>query len=271
MSISIVRPSPILAPFIKQYWMVRNQLPSGDSYIQRIVPNGLMELSFYLGSKPKFIKNGNQHVLDNSLLTGQLLNFFDVEISDTLDLFSISFQPQGAMRLFDLPLNELINETISYKSIFGSAISAIEERLFYADTFEDRVKVIEYFLYEKLVKKHDYTDLQRIDSCVMMINNSHGNIRVEDLASETCLSRKQFERVFLKSVGISPKQFLRVVRFQNAIYQKQLNAKQSLTNLALDCGYYDQSHMINDFKSLSGTPPKEFFEDCMPYSDYFSG
>jgi AraC-like DNA-binding protein len=70
-------------------------------------------------------------------------------------------------------------------------------------------------------------------------------------------------------VGTSPRQFLKTVRFQNALHTKFNQKSVSLTQLACDCGYYDQSHMINDFKSLSGFTPGEYFACCEPYSDYF--
>jgi AraC-like DNA-binding protein len=60
------------------------------------------------------------------------------------------------------------------------------------------------------------------------------------------------------------------VRFQNALFERSQNARMSLTSLAYACGYYDQSHMVHDFKVLTGMTPKHFFEDCPPYSDYFA-
>jgi AraC-like DNA-binding protein len=68
---------------------------------------------------------------------------------------------------------------------------------------------------------------------------------------------------------MSPRQFLKTVRFQHALHTRFKQQSLSLTQLAFDCGYYDQSHMINDFKKLSGYTPGEYFACCEPYSDYF--
>ena len=95
-------------------------------------------------------------------------------------------------------------------------------------------------------------------------------ININLLASESCLSRKQFERSFSDIIGSSPKQFLKIIRFQNAIFQKSKHPELNLTELAHKCGYYDQAHMINDFKTLSGFTPRYFFSDCDPFSDYFN-
>ena len=75
-----------------------------------------------------------------------------------------------------------------------------------------------------------------------------------------CLGIKQFERTFSKYVGVNPKKFASIVRFQNVI---QINSKdkRTLSQIAIDNGYYDQSHFIHDFKSITGLTPKAFFID----------
>lgn len=89
------------------------------------------------------------------------------------------------------------------------------------------------------------------------------------LASHACFSRKQYERMFTENIGLTPKQFMRVVRFQYAIYRRSADKNLTLTSLAYECGYYDQSHMINEFREFSGVAPREFFASCEAMSDYF--
>jgi transcriptional regulator GlxA family with amidase domain len=104
---------------------------------------------------------------------------------------------------------------------------------------------------------------------VDLINRTKGNITVDCLASEACLSRRQFERIFLAYIGISPKQFLKIVRFQNAIFINHNSNAKSLTDLALKAGYYDQSHFINEMKELTGYTPKKLFYEEEIISDLF--
>jgi transcriptional regulator GlxA family with amidase domain len=120
-----------------------------------------------------------------------------------------------------------------------------------------------------LQKRKYEVNFERINQSLKMINRTKGFVDISFLASEACLSRKQFERTFLNLIGTAPRQFLKVVRFQNAINEKSKNKKISLTNLTYCCGYYDQSHMVNDFNKLSGMSPKQYFNECEPYSDYF--
>jgi AraC-like DNA-binding protein len=176
-------------------------------------------------------------------------------------MLSIQFFPHSAGLFFDLPMDELSNETLDLGEIMGRAACELKEQLLHLQTLEQRVQHIERFLLRQLSRKTEY-DWDRMVQNIKLIDRSNGKITLDELADGACLSRKQHERVFKKFVGLSPKKYLKIIRFQHP--------HESITTLAYRCGYYDQSHMINDFKDLSGITPKQYFTDCeTPYSDYF--
>lgn len=240
----------------------------GSKHDQRIIPTGLLELTFYLADRPRSLDPGRE-ILDNTLISGQQNSPYDLQVTGTLNLFSISFQPHGAMMFFDLPLIELCDQTIPLKYLDKEWVDRIENELFEAQGFQERVGVIERALGQLLMKNHKRFDAVRIKNSIHLINEAKGQIDINMLAGKACLSRKQFERIFTSCIGISPKRFLRIVRFQHVLFLKQLNTGSSFTDLAYRCGYYDQSHMINDFKALSGLSPCEFFSTGISLSDYF--
>jgi len=141
--------------------------------------------------------------------------------------------------------------------------------LYDAKTFDHKVSVVENYLMKQFYANYEKYKLQRILHSISLINKTRGNIDIDNLASRTCLSRKQFERIFIQHVGSSPKQFLKVVRFQNSLHLKQQNPNKTISDIVFECGYFDQSHLIRDFKNLSGYTPKQFFNECEVYSDYF--
>ena len=83
------------------------------------------------------------------------------------------------------------------------------------------------------------------------------------------MSRRQFERVFAQDIGISPKQYLKIIRFQYCIFQKQQNVRLNMTGLTYESGYFDQSHFVNDFKSMCGLTPRQYFTENEACSDFF--
>ena len=268
MSYHISKPSFFLSQYVKQYWAIENCLPNGSEHIQRLVPNGLMELMFYLGDTPKALDE-SKHFCDNFILSGQQKSYYDIVVSGKLSLFSISFQPYGAKMFFDIPSNEFFDQNIPLKYILKDKTTELECRLFNSKTFEERICIVEKFLINQLQKRIKEYEVKRIMNSVALINHSKGVIDIETLSSSACLCRKQYERIFAEYIGSSPRQFLRTVRFQNTLFEKHRNKGIQLTELAYACGYYDQSHMINDYKLLSGKTPTRYFSECEPYSDYF--
>lgn len=261
-------PSPALAPFIKKYWALENCLPAGEKHIQRIVPSGLPELIFYFGERPK-ITNSEKSIPENACVSGQQTRFYDLQVSGRISLFSILFQPHGASQIFNIPINQLFEQNVPLVFIVNHEATDLEAKLQETYTFHEKVAIAEKFILARLKSNYKHHEFNRIDYCLSEINRTKGAVSSEKLSELTCLSRKQFERKFSAFVGTSPRQFLKTVRFQNALHTKFEQKSASLTQLAFDCGYYDQSHMIHDFKSLSGFTPREYFACCEPFSDYF--
>lgn len=268
MTCLIAKPSTFLNQFIQHYWTIENCMSGQTEHIQRIVPSGLSEIIFYFGNKPESI-NHQKQINENAILSGQLKDYYDIQITGSFSLFSIVFKPQGLSLFTNIPVNEFYNQNIPLKFVFPGEFNRLEDSLSNENSFSGRTLIVEDFLFQQLQKNRNITHFNRIENCVGIINHSKGIVDINYLASKACFSRKQFERTFSHYVGASPKQFLKTIRFQNALNEKSKNKDISLTELAYKCGYYDQSHMINDFQKLSGLSPKAYFSVCEPNSDYF--
>ena len=268
MSVHFASPSKILAPYIKRYWAIENVLNNGERCVQRIIPTGLTELMLYFTRRPKVLNN-NKHLSDNAALYGHQNDFYDIELTGDLSVFSIVFQPQGLMQFFKFPLHEICNQNIPLKLLSGQAGRDLEEKMGEAATFHQRVLIVENFLWNMLKNNGADFNFRRINHIAELIKKTGGNININRMISEACLSRKQFERIFAERIGMSPKQYLKIIRFQFAIFQKQQNINLNMTELSCDSGYFDQSHFIKDFKSLCGMTPKQYFTDNDACSDFF--
>ena len=268
MPVNFATPSKILAPYIKRYWAIENTLEKDEKCIQRITPTGLTELLLYFTPRPKVL-NSNKYLSDNVALYGHQKDFYDIELTGNLSVFSIVFQPQGLMRFFKFPLQEICNQNVPLQYINGQAGRDLEEQMGEATTFHQRVSIAETYLLNWL--KTDFADFEfrRISRVVELLKTTYGNVNINQMASEACLCRKQFERVFAKHIGMTPKQYLKIIRFQFTIFQKQQNAKMNMEDLSYESGYADPSHFINDFKSLCGMTPKQYFTENEACSDFF--
>jgi len=268
MSIKTAKPSKILHPYIKQYWCIENVLPNSEKHIQRIIPSGLPELSLYIGNRPKILGN-KRDFEDNFILSGHQKEFYDLQIEGEISVFSIAFQPQGLMPFFNFPLSEVYNQSIPLKLLNKKLEQNLLPQLTNAQSFEKRVEIFERFFCLMLDDELNRFNFSRINHAVNIISQTRGKITIEKLASETCLSRKQFERKFSELIGITPKQYIKTIRLQYALYLKSRNDKMNITDIAYEVGYYDQAHFINEFKLQTGFTPKQYFDNNAAYSDFF--
>ena len=265
MPIHFATPSNILAPHIKRYWAIENVLDKEEICVQRIIPTGLTELLLYFTPRPKVL-NSNKYLSDNAALYGHQKDFYDIELTGDLSVFSIVFEPQGLMQFFKFPLHEICNQNVPLKYLSGQDGLDLEEKMSEAVTFEQRVCIVEKFLMQNITVDLEFRRISRI---IELIKSSGGNININQLISEACLCRKQFERIFAERVGISPKQYQKIIRFQFVLFQKQQNVDLNMTELSYESGYFDQSHFIKDFKSLCGMTPKQYFTENDACSDFF--
>lgn len=269
MGFYFAKPSDALSPFVKQYWGLENSLPAGAEHVQRIVPSGLMELTFYHSPTPVLI-NHHQQAFEQTVLSGHCTDPYDLVIKENLHMFSVSFKPLGACMFFNVPMKEFFGCIVPARLIWKEAIDRLEDTLAQTGDFRQKVRLVEEFLVRRLALKENLYTRQRLQQSISLINRGGGIADVDTLASSACWSRKQYERNFQDIIGTSPKQFMRIVRFQHALHYKSQHPLATLTELAYENGFFDQSHMINEFKDLAGVTPGQYFAQCEPVSDYFA-
>ncbi|PKP35246.1 MAG: hypothetical protein CVT98_10275 [Bacteroidetes bacterium HGW-Bacteroidetes-15] len=268
MALNIAKPAAILEPYIKQYWFIENFLPNGEQYVHRIIPSGISELMFYLGQRP-VVLDPRKSINENVVLSGHQKEYFDIQITNHISLFSMAFHPQGLMKFFNIPLNEAYNQNVPLKYIDKALEKELFPKLQDAENFEQRVEIANTHFIKILGKNLQNFEFQRVSHIVNKIKSTKGLIDVDSLSGEACLSRKQFERIFTKHIGSTPKQYLKTLRLQLSLHLKSVDKTLNLTKLAYDCGYYDQSHFINEFKQQTGYTPKQYFDNNESYSDFF--
>ncbi|HTB25850.1 MAG TPA: helix-turn-helix domain-containing protein [Puia sp.] len=170
-------------------------------------------------------------------------------------VIKVSFQPGGLHRMLGFPMHSLLGkEGIDARDVWGNQINLILEQLSEADSLYNTITIIEQFLLSKSI---NLKKLLPIDSVFQLLVKGGGLIPIEQLASASCLSNRQFERVFKNRIGLSPKFFSRLVRFSRAWLIKENQPDISWLQLAYKCGYYDQMHFIRDFKEFTGENPTE--------------
>jgi AraC-like DNA-binding protein len=178
----------------------------------------------------------------------------EMRLYGALDTFVIVFQPDGMHRLFSIPMHELTNLDFEAHSVLGSFITSLGERLSNSRSFTDRVRIVEEALLPLAVAS---TGFDGISAAANGIIIAGGRVGISALALSAGLSMRQFERRFTQQVGMRPKLFARIARFEAALENKARFDNKSWTEVAHEYGYYDQMHMIHDFAEFTGGTPAE--------------
>ena len=172
----------------------------------------------------------------------------------SVGMLAAVFYPCALRAFFPNPVSEFTNQSIALEDVFPAEIKELQERIIETNGVYSRILLIENFLLGRLSIPNDFS-LAR--EAVNLIAGVNGQTTVSKVASQLDISKRQLERTFLKNVGISPKKFGRIVRFNTSI--KLFESATSLTELAYEAGYFDMSHLIRDFREFSGLSPKAFF------------
>ena len=182
------------------------------------------------------------------------------------EMIVVVFRPQSMGVFLHLPVSLLYNREVSGYDLENRSLHELAERIF--DCSDDAlcVGLIEHWLLSQLAA----TILRRIDATVKRIF-AEPRISVTELASDACLGKKQFERVFDSFVGMTPKAYAGIVRFHKALwYMQHRQDDRNYAQIALSSGYADQSHFIREFKRFTGHTPVSLSKSAYPYSDLFT-
>ena len=253
MKFNIIRPSELLSKFIRYYWVLESEEP----YTHYSMADVCSEIVFhYKGQHDELLSNGKKIKSFTSGLQGQNNKTRVFSINNGFGIFGAYLYPYAVSLFFNIPAFEFTNQLVSLNELLGQEGNELEEKIILAESNYVRVKILENFFGHKL--SQNYNLQLPIFEAIKTIIKTGGPVKVDKLVRDHFLSERQLERQFRKYAGFNPKYFSRIVRFHSAMSQYG-NKSNSLTRIALDCGYYDQSHFINEFKEFSGLNPKQFF------------
>ncbi len=175
-----------------------------------------------------------------------------IRLRGKIESFGIFFQPLGPSELLRIPVRLLVNRSYAAQDVLGSDVWQLWESMFETASFEERVRLAEKYL---LRRAENVARRTSISNSALSILQHQGVTRVGELAKDADIGVRQFERRFLDEIGMAPKLFSRITRFQTALDDKLTSPDRSWLTIAHGCGYHDQMHMIRDFQSLGSDTP----------------
>jgi len=236
-----IKPSKELSPFIHFFWELK-----GDHYKgqwERVYPDGCAGILFNLGNNC-LTDNGSLSLeFGKTYVVGAMNSFKDSFIDIDTHLVGICLKPASFANFYSSDSqNELTNDTVELEKSSSFSVDKI---------FDNPFTYFERYYSDKIKNRNN-----PLQSVINDIDLTGGQMSIYELSKQNGMTVRQLERNFKKYIGLSPKEYSNIIRFQNALDMiKKSDKDRSLLDIAFECGYYDHSHLTNEFKRNTGFSP----------------
>lgn len=197
---------------------------------------------------------GNKKVQSKDcIIVGRRVNRVNLHLGYQHLIVQVGFQPGGLFRLLGIPMSEFdADESYETASLFDSEVKYVTEQLQETTSFEEMVSIVQNYL---LTKANSLREKLPIDKALQELIRKGGLVNIDYIASQSCISVRQLERLFQQRIGVPPKYYARLIRFTKAWIMKEDHPDKRWIDITYECGYFDQMHLIHDFKEFTDVSP----------------
>lgn len=251
-------PNPPLNQFIELFWF--HEGFNADHHLERVLPDGSMELIINLRDEKRHVfdpvNRQPRETYRRSWLSGPHSRFIVIDTVPNASMIGVHLRPGGANAFFGLPLCELWNRVVELDTLWNGEAQNLRDQLLEAAGPSAKFQILEKAL---LARWRGFAPRHRaVLRALESFTRASDHLTVGKVTADVGLSRRRLIEVFSEQIGMTPKVFCRVTRFQRAINRIQRTRSAPWTEIATDCGYYDQAHFINDFREFCGLTPGDY-------------
>jgi AraC-like DNA-binding protein len=264
-------PHPALSPFIKTLWYACD--PHAVHAHQRVLPTGRAQIVISLARD--YLTDAN-HPIDPlqpsapAVFLGLYSAHQQIDAIDLAEIVGISFHPGGTLPFLSDDTSLFTNRETSLEDLWGTPFRALRDHLREIPSPAQKFHLLEAFLLDRLHRSRIATRNPLIDHTLSTLHAASGIATIAELTRTTGLSTRRLSQLFREHIGVPPKLYCRIQRFQQTVQQLHTGADIPWAEFALACGYYDQSHFANDFRAFSGLSPTTYTTANRPWSNHIS-
>jgi AraC-like DNA-binding protein len=252
-----IKPGKLLQPYVKCYYVYQSS--NSVAFEDTVFPSGCMEIIFNLGNGHWQTKSGDGFVTTPPVeLWGQLNGPLPVRSAGCNTMLGVRFFPHAAASILPDKVSLFNNQVVDYRDISGKAIHTLHAQLQETKFWNKRIALLESFLLQQL--EHAGKKLSKvavISDLMVALQQQDVYDTMETIATRYGISARYMQQLFLQYTGLTPKLYSQITRFQHSL-QLVTCRNTSLTDIAYECGYADQSHFIKEFKAFTGFTPSGY-------------
>jgi AraC-like DNA-binding protein len=257
-----------LSQFVESFIYYRDFNPSHS--VDRFLPDGNVNVVFDLTEEPKFIYDNDTlkeiQACKRVWFSGIRTNYITIPSGRDSEMFILNFHKGKAYPFVEMPLHALTNYVVDAELVLTNGILEMRESLLAIASIAGKFAYAERHLLAQFGGK--LAENPFVDYAVGAILHSPSQLSMEAIAQKVGYSQKHLIQLFKHSVGLTPKAFMKVIRFQKAVMELEQKRNIDWIGLAHECGYFDQAHFIHDFKAFSGFTPAQYMGLMGEFTNY---
>ncbi|MEM7369818.1 MAG: helix-turn-helix transcriptional regulator [Bacteroidota bacterium] len=265
----IIPPPEQLSHLVKSFWVVEGGEKSAHRQMYRLMADSCIEMVFQY--RNSFVEIGSGQTIGRhplATISGPSRSYKELFVSGSYGMIGVCLYPSAAEQVWNIPSAELKDKMIATEDLLQQEAHRLEDQILAAQNLGERYLLLVNYLSDRLAR--NCPPDRRLSAAIRRIYETGGQLSIAKISEEIALSNRQLERMFLSNIGMRPKLFSRIVRFQSSFQQSAARHSTSLTDLAYRCGYADQAHFSREFKEFAGMNPSQYFRLTEEVADSFA-
>jgi AraC-like DNA-binding protein len=255
--------------FVDWFWFYEDHFPNHRR--ENVLPDGTFELVINLREEPRklFDREADSHFTSfrGGWVSGAHSEYIMIDAIPGSSMIGVHFKPGGMAMFLGCPAGELRDQVVQIDALWGKAGLELREQVLIGNSPRAKFKVLETFLLSRLGSVRADRD-ERISWAVSHLSSNPQSPSICAVANDLGISHKHFISKFRERVGVTPKLFCRIQRFQQVLSKIQAGQTFQWADIAADCGYFDQAHFVNDFQRFAGINPTAFLSHDLGYPNF---
>jgi AraC-like DNA-binding protein len=259
-----VQPNSFLENYIDCFWVIESE--DHQPVKQKIIPDGFPEIIFHYRDPYRININGSWQLQAKGLLAGQIKKHFFLENTGTSGVFGIKFKPAALSHLFGFSMHAFTDNVLPIEDLDNTFLNLLGQEIQQCHGYAEMIEVAEKRF--KSLVENTLGANAAIDAIADLIFQTNGSVSIIEIQKAFFTTERQLQRLFHQYIGISPKFYCRIIRF-NHVFQLMQQGKFSWLDITHRAGYFDQSHFIRDFKAFTGEDPSKYFFNDPNLANFF--
>jgi AraC-like DNA-binding protein len=238
--------------------------------MERLLPDGTVEIVIDLRGEPKKLFRRDDYArhqaFKRSWISGKQSRYIVIESAPDSSMIGVHFKPGGTYPILGCPVSEITDQVIELDLVWGSAVNSLRDQIIEAPDVDRKFAILESFLLARCnaIPK----TIGRVEYAIDQLLRSPHGMAMRDLAARIGITPKHLIGQFHKYVGLNPRSFGRICRFQNTLGFIDTGRNLRWAEVAVACGYYDQPHFNREFQHFAGLSPSSYLADKAEYPNY---